>query len=451
MEDPSDDCAELLLGLFDPDAVKTCREVGGTRTRLLQLETLWGFLRRGPPPLRNTEGRLLVTLDDIKQHMPKEDSVAALRSVVDFWNLREAKNPGKQAEDVPKILEWLEVNKSYSPGTVLIFLGDFNLPASDPAWAGVRELGWTHCLYSNVPTNKQGSKEQKQWDNIFVRKPDPDEMTHPVWREHKVSIATVNARNLRLSNTKKGKSHRRVVGLSRLVKDCCLDIVAVQELCGTGPAQTLSSTLASELGESYGVVLSPVLSRTYSTKLERAAFIYRRSKVQPVGAPIATMPEHSNWSRRLFFAEFQVGATRFQLGTAHFNPRGKGPEKQAADMPTVIEQLKKTKLYTPRTVLIMLGDFNLPAFHGAWDALRALGFTHCLHSSIPTNKVNNKQRRQWDNILVRMPDAHARARPDSLIPLRSWVCNSSQQMRGLDSDHSVVCISHSFTPCSTMG
>lgn len=75
------------------------------------------------------------------------------------------KRPELQAKVVPALFDWIKDERLAHADTNLLFVGDFNLGATNPIWDEFRKLGWRHCLPATAFTN---STDKKQWDNVFA-------------------------------------------------------------------------------------------------------------------------------------------------------------------------------------------------------------------------------------------------------------------------------------------
>jgi endonuclease/exonuclease/phosphatase family metal-dependent hydrolase len=192
------------------------------------------------------------------------------------------------------------------------------------------------------------------------------------------------------------------------------DVVAIQEVITAEAGQEAVARLAAALQARGGAWDRVVSEPTSGRGSERYAFLWRTDRVRLDGACRLDDGLAEAVDREPFLCPFSTGGAPFLLASFHAVPSSKDPARENALLGGLDARYDAEDL-------VIVGDFNLPARHSGFDALRARGFADALGDAPTTLKA------------VRSPSGEHLANPydhvfyetDRLTPRRAGVLDFS--------------------------
>jgi endonuclease/exonuclease/phosphatase family metal-dependent hydrolase len=192
------------------------------------------------------------------------------------------------------------------------------------------------------------------------------------------------------------------------------DLVAIQEVITSEPGQEAVIRLAAALQARGGTWDWTVSAPTSGRGSERYAYLWRTDRVRLDGACRLDDGLAEQVDREPFLCRFTTGGAPFLLASFHAVPASRDPARENVLLGGLDARYDADDL-------VLVGDFNLPARHSAFDALRARGFADALDDALTTLKA------------VRSPSGEHLANPydhvfyetDRLTPRRTGVLDFS--------------------------
>jgi endonuclease/exonuclease/phosphatase family metal-dependent hydrolase len=158
------------------------------------------------------------------------------------------------------------------------------------------------------------------------------------------------------------------------------DVVAIQEVitseAGTDAVVRLTGALQARGGAWDWTISNPTSGRGS----ERYAYLWRTDRVRVPGPCHLDDGLAPQVDREPFLCPFSTGGRSFLLASFHAVPSSKDPERENALLGGLDARYDADDL-------VIVGDFNLPARHSAFDALRARGFEDALADAPTTLKA----------------------------------------------------------------
>ena len=194
-----------------------------------------------------------------------------------------------------------------------------------------------------------------------------------------------------IANMGGSKSDGEVAVMADLLAPAA-DVVAIQEVITSAPGPDAVIRLATALQRRGGTWDWAVSEPTSGRGSERYAFLWRTDRVRldgPCRLDAALAPQVD---REPFLCSFTTGGEPILVASFHAVPQSKDPE----DENRLLDGLDRRY---DAADLVIVGDFNLPARHSAFDALRARGFDDAHDDALTTLKA------------VRTPAGETRANP----------------------------------------
>jgi len=170
------------------------------------------------------------------------------------------------------------------------------------------------------------------------------------------------------------------------------DVVAIQEVITSEPGQDAVVRLATALRQRGGTWDWVISEPTSGRGSERYAFLWRTDRVRLDGPCRLDDVLAPQVDREPFLCAFTTGGEPVLVASFHAVPSSKDPERENALLDGLDRRYDAADL-------VIVGDFNLPARHSAFDALRARGFEDALGDALTTLKA------------VRTPAGEHRANP----------------------------------------
>lgn len=199
------------------------------------------------------------------------------------------------------------------------------------------------------------------------------------------------------------------------------DVVAIQEVITSAPGEEAVRRLVAALDRRGGAWNYTVSEPTSGRGSERYAFLWRTDRVRLAGPCRLDDALAPQVDREPFLCRFVAGGARPVLvATFHAVPTSKDPARENALLAGLDARYDADDL-------VIVGDFNLPARHSAFDALRARGFDDAVGDALTTLKA------------VRSPSGEHRAsaydhvfyETEALAPRRAEVLDFSERFADL--------------------
>ena len=213
-----------------------------------------------------------------------------------------------------------------------------------------------------------------------------------------VRIASWNIENLGWNNDKSLHAVARVASQ--------YDFLAIQELMRPEAAEALAEKLSEKTGEPWETIYSESLGR--GTYQEHYAFLWRQQAVEYVDGAVVYLDDRDLFAREPFSARFRVRETdmAFAAATIHvvYGDRvsDRTPEIHAlADYWRWLEEIYSED----RDRILLLGDFNLPPDHPAFQPMLELVEPQITEGATTLSPRDHAYANLYDNILI--PRAHA--------------------------------------------
>jgi endonuclease/exonuclease/phosphatase family metal-dependent hydrolase len=148
------------------------------------------------------------------------------------------------------------------------------------------------------------------------------------------------------------------------------DLIAVQEVMKEDGVRELEKALEYASDEPWGVISSHLIGR--GSYKEMYSFVYRESRVRYLDGAVVYLDATDRYAREPFAARFASadGSVRFVAATVHIlygdSQADRIPEIRALDgLWGWLEEV-----FPEDDNLLLMGDFNLPPSHPAWQELR---------------------------------------------------------------------------------
>lgn len=186
----------------------------------------------------------------------------------------------------------------------------------------------------------------------------------PVLLKASVTICSWNLKDLGNS-----KSDVEILDIAKILKS--YDICAIQEVvAGPGGVQAVARLVETmnRMGATWDYSISDPTSSTSSSKAERYAFIWRKSKVSLMGKAWLEKKYSKEIEREPYYATFKADGKTFTLVNFHAITKSMQPE-------TEVKYFKFLPAEYPTLNLVFSGDFNLPESHSVFNPLKAMGYT----------------------------------------------------------------------------
>jgi endonuclease/exonuclease/phosphatase family metal-dependent hydrolase len=275
---------------------------------------------------------------------------------------------------------------------VLVVLGWAAVKAHEAGWVNLGPIYTVLTGNEPPPRPREDAGDEPQVAGSFVGGP--------------IRLVSWNIANLG------GSKDAAEIGVMADVLAPAADVVAVQEVitseAGTDAVLRLTAALQARGGAWDWAVSEPTTGRGS----ERYAFLWRTDRVRLAGPCRLDTPLAEVLDREPFLCPFAAGegARPVLVASFHAVPSSKDPARENA----LLDGLDRRH---DADDLVIVGDFNLPARHSAFDALRARGFADAVADAPTTLKA------------VRSPSGEHRANPydhvfyeaDVLRPLRAGV------------------------------
>jgi endonuclease/exonuclease/phosphatase family metal-dependent hydrolase len=177
------------------------------------------------------------------------------------------------------------------------------------------------------------------------------------------------------------------------------ELVAIQEVStGQAGAQALArlDDLLDRTGADWDYTVS---DPTTGNGSERYAYLWQSSQVRLVGQPWLEASLAGQIDREPFLARFEVVQTgkRLLIASFHAVPTSKKPATEIAFLDRLHERYGADNL-------VILGDFNLPERHQAFDGLKGYGYAPVLagqRTSLRMKRTDGEYlANEYDNIFV---------------------------------------------------
>lgn len=192
------------------------------------------------------------------------------------------------------------------------------------------------------------------------------------------------------------------------------DLVAIQEVITSEAGQEAVRRLGEALQARGGTWAWTLSEPTSGRGTERYAFLWRTERVRLDGLCSLNAGLAEPLDREPFLCRFATGARSVLVASFHAVPESKDPARENA-------LLARLDAEYPQDDLVIVGDFNLPARHSAFDGLRARGFAEALGDALTTLKaVRSPSGEHLAN-----PYDHVFYEPATLRPHRAGVLDFS--------------------------
>lgn len=170
------------------------------------------------------------------------------------------------------------------------------------------------------------------------------------------------------------------------------DVVAIQEVITSAPGEEAILRLVEALEQRGGTWDWTISQPTSGRGSERYAYLWRDDRVRLDGPCRLDDALAPRVDREPFLCAFTTGGEPILVASFHAVPSSKDPEEENRLLDGLDQRYDAADL-------VILGDFNLPARHSAFDALRARGFDDAHDDALTTLKA------------VRTPAGETRANP----------------------------------------
>ena len=180
-----------------------------------------------------------------------------------------------------------------------------------------------------------------------------------------ISLCTWN-----LKDFGKTKDATEIKFIATTIKE--YDIIAIQEVvAGDGGAQAVArlSDQLNRMGNKWEYVISDPTSG--SNKKERYAFIWKTSRIRPIGKAWLDIKYGHEIEREPFFITIKVDGKIVTLCNFHAITKSMHPE-------TEVKYFKYLPNDHPDKNIIFCGDFNLPQSHTVFNPLKSMGYKPAL-------------------------------------------------------------------------
>lgn len=212
------------------------------------------------------------------------------------------------------------------------------------------------------------------------------------------------------------------------------DLVAVQEVMDADAAVRLAETIEDVTSESWGVVTSGVIGADDGYQ-EGYAFLWNEDEVAYTGGAVVYRDPGDRFVRQPFSATFRdrdTGKT-YVLGTVHIL-YGDSVEDRIPEIRSLDEYWQWLAESYPDAKRMLMGDFNLPAKHRAFDALDSMADN--LIRKRTTLSGNTGYASRYDHIWV--ADDMASITESGVVDLLAMLPGGNDQIRDHVSDHAPV-------------
>lgn len=177
----------------------------------------------------------------------------------------------------------------------------------------------------------------------------------------------------------KTKDEVEINRIAEVLRD--YDVVAIQEVvAGFGGSQAVVR-LADELnrmGSRWDYRISPP-TKSPKRKSERYAYLWKPSRVTLKGRPVLASDYEKVIFREPFLAQFEFNKKSFLFVNYHARRYDENPEEEAI-------HLHEFYMNHFNDIVLILGDFNLPEDHSAFNALEFLGYKPAIENQKTTLK-----------------------------------------------------------------
>ncbi len=175
------------------------------------------------------------------------------------------------------------------------------------------------------------------------------------------------------------------------------DLIAIQEVSTSAAGADAVARLAALLARNGTRWQVAVSEPTSGDGAERYAFLWRTDRVRLLGTPWLERSLAAPLDREPFLGRFELIPTgrRVLVASFHAVPTSKNPAAE-------VRLLERLHERYPDDHLVILGDFNLPQSHAAFDGLRRNGFAPALINQKTSIKMKRKDGEhlasEYDNI-----------------------------------------------------
>jgi endonuclease/exonuclease/phosphatase family metal-dependent hydrolase len=177
-----------------------------------------------------------------------------------------------------------------------------------------------------------------------------------------------------------------------------MDLIALQEVMTTQGLDRLELALETATNTPWERLESHLIgSRQYK---EAYAFLYRPEKVRYEDGAVVYLDRQNVFFREPYSARFRTaGGTSFVVANIHVI-YGNSTEERAREVSSLADYWDWLAEVYPREERILVGDFNLPPSHPAWDKLKQSAVPLITRGATTIGQTDNKYASLYDNIWV---------------------------------------------------
>lgn len=198
-----------------------------------------------------------------------------------------------------------------------------------------------------------------------------------------------------------------------------MDLIALQEVMTTQGLDRLELALEKATNTPWERLESHLIgSRQYK---EAYAFLYRPEKVRYEDGAVVYLDRHNVFFREPYSARFRTaGGTSFVVANIHVI-YGNSTEERAQEVSSLADYWDWLAAVYPQEERMLVGDFNLPPSHPAWDKLKQSAVPLITRGATTLGQTDNQYASLYDNIWV--------ARGSKLGITRSGVIRYPQMLK----------------------
>jgi endonuclease/exonuclease/phosphatase family metal-dependent hydrolase len=173
------------------------------------------------------------------------------------------------------------------------------------------------------------------------------------------------------------------------------DFIAVQELMTEDGQQRFLRALHTH-DRSWASMASHALGRGSYT--EMYAFYYRQGTVDYDDGAIVYLDRRDTYAREPYSARFRTAkGTRFAVGTIHVI-YGQSVRDRLPEITALADYFSWLAEVYPNTPRMLMGDFNLPPHHDAWQPLKAHAKPLITEGATTLSAIDGRYANLYDNI-----------------------------------------------------
>lgn len=215
------------------------------------------------------------------------------------------------------------------------------------------------------------------------------------------------------------------------------DFIAVQEVMNAEGIERFRQALTTETGISWDVMYSHPIGR--GSYKEKYAFVWRSDRVAYDSGAVVYLDPNDYFARDPYSARFMDLSTEsyFVAATVHIIFGGSVQDR----LPEITELTSYWdwlgEVY-PGDDLVLMGDFNLPPTHDAWDLLYDRDVIPLITNGATTlSSIDGRYANLYDQILV-SSDLERPLPEAGIFKFPSWLGLSHEEARRHISDHAPV-------------